>query len=192
MRIYLIILILLFSVSVVTAQNYQIDWYVIASGGGHSESATYQIDGTIGQPIVGVSSSPNYSVDAGFWVGAGEVGPSGYEYIPGDVNMALGIWPPTVIGGDVTYLVGYFIGGGQASCMLDDFWCSADINGDCLIIGGDVTALVQYFVAGGALVPCPDYESAWLEGVPDDQPAGWPNCDAPVINSRVIPTGSVK
>jgi len=56
-----------------------------------------------------------------------------YAYLPGDVNMALGIWPPTVIGGDVTYLVGYFIGGGQASCNLDGFWASADINGDCTI-----------------------------------------------------------
>ena len=115
--------------------------------------------------------------------------PSAYEYLPGDVNMALGIWPPSVIGGDVTYLVGYFIGGGQAACNLDGFWASADINGDCTIIGGDVTALVGYFVAGGTITPCPDYESAWLEGVPDDPPAGWPNCDTPVINSRIIPTG---
>jgi len=114
-----------------------------------------------------------------------------YPYLPGDVNMALGIWPPTVIGGDVTYLVGYFIGGGQAACLLDGFWCSADINGDCVIIGGDVTALVGYFVAGGALVPCPDYEPAWPP-VPDDQPLGWPNCETPVINSRVIPTGQGK
>ncbi len=119
-------------------------------------------------------------------------GSVGCEYLPGDVNMALGIWPPTVIGGDVTYLVGYFIGGGQESCLLDGFWCSADINGDCVIIGGDVTALVAYFVAGGSITPCPDYESAWLEGVPDDPPAGWPNCDTPVINSKVIPTGAVK
>ncbi len=131
-------------------------------------------------------------------LGAGEAGEDigayglgCYYYLPGDVNMALGIWPPTVIGGDVTYLVGYFIGGGQASCLLDGFWCSADINGDCIIIGGDVTALVQYFVAGGPLVPCPDYEPAWPP-VPDDQPLGWPNCETPVINSRVIPTGSVK
>ena len=114
-----------------------------------------------------------------------------YQYISGDVNMALGIWPPSVIGGDVTYLVGYFIGGGQASCLLDDLWCSADINGDCVIIGGDVTALVGYFVAGGALVPCPDYEPVWPP-VPEEAPESWPNCETPVINSRIIPTGSVK
>ncbi len=114
-----------------------------------------------------------------------------YPYLPGDVNMALGIWPPQCIGGDVTYLVGYFIGGGQASCNLDGFWASADINGDCTIIGGDVTALVGYFVAGGSLEPCPDYEPLWPP-LPDEAPAGWPNCETPVINSRVIPTGSVK
>jgi len=116
---------------------------------------------------------------------------AGFAYLPGDVNMALGVWPPTVIGGDVTYLVGYFIGGGQASCLLDGFWCSADINGDCRIIGGDVTALVGYFVASGPLVPCPDYPSVWPP-VPPQAPAGWPNCDVPVINVKIIPTGSVK
>jgi len=115
----------------------------------------------------------------------------GYDYLPGDVNMALGVWPPTVIGGDVTYLVGYFIGGGQESCLLDEFWCSADINGDCVIIGGDVTALVGYFVAGGDLVPCPDYEPLWPP-VPEEAPDGWPNCDTPVINSRIIPTDSIE
>jgi len=118
-------------------------------------------------------------------------GMPGYAYLPGDVNMALGIWPPSVIGGDVTYLVGYFIGGGQESCLLDEFWCSADINGDCVIIGGDVTALVGYFVAGGTLVPCPDYPSLWPP-VPGEAPDGWPNCDTPVISSKVIPTGLVK
>ena len=82
---------------------------------------TENLKAQIAQPIAGVSSSTNYTVDAGFWVGAGEVGPSGYAYLPGDVNMALGIWPPSVIGGDVTYLVGYFIGGGQESCLLDGF-----------------------------------------------------------------------
>ncbi len=118
--------------------------------------------------------------------------PVGYQYLPGDVNMALGIWPPTVIGGDVTYLVGYFIGGGQESCLLDDFWASADINGDCLIIGGDVTALVAYFVAGGSITHCPDYEPVWPP-LPPTAPAGWPNCDVTVINNlKVIPTGSVK
>ena len=64
------------------AQNYQIDWYVIGSGGGHSASGSYQLDGTIGQPIVGQSSSANYRIEAGFWVGA-PTGPSGCDYSKG-------------------------------------------------------------------------------------------------------------
>jgi len=146
----------------------------------------------------------NYYLDAASCcVGAGEggidIGALGigcqmrYEYLPGDCNMALGLWPPAVIGGDVSYLVGYFIGSGNASCDFYDFWASADITGDCTVIGGDVSALVGFFTGTvDEILWCPDYEPAWLEGVPDDPPDGWPNCDAPVINSRVIPTGSGK
>jgi len=101
-----------------------------------------------------------------------------YAYLPGDCNMALGLWPPSVIGGDVSYLVGYFIGQGNAPCKLDDFWASADISGDCSVIGGDVSALVGYLIGTNPeILYCPD---------------GWPNCDMPMMNSKVIPTGSVK
>jgi len=31
-------------------QNYTIDWYKIAGGGGTSAGGTYQVNGTIGQP----------------------------------------------------------------------------------------------------------------------------------------------
>jgi len=95
----------------------------------------------------------------------------GYSCLPSNANMALCIRPPSVIGGDVTYLVGYFIGSGQAPCYVDGFWCSADINGDCLIIGGDVTALVSYFIGGGSISYCPDYEPAW-PSLPPEAPAG--------------------
>ena len=118
----------------------------------------------------------------------------GLQYLPGDANMAVGLWPPSVIGGDVTYLVGYFIGGGQEPCNLDGFWASADINGDCAIIGSDVTALVSYFIGGGIITFCPDYPPVW-DSAPDpwpDQPTGWPNCETTVFDSKVIPTDSVK
>jgi len=72
---------------------------------------------------------------------------------------------------------------------LDEFWASADISGDCTVIGGDVSALVGYLIGTNPeILYCPDYEPAWLEGVPDDPPNGWPNCDTPVVNSKVIPT----
>ena len=48
----LIVVTMVLCASVAFAQTYQIDWYVIGSGGGHAESATYKVDGTIGQSIV--------------------------------------------------------------------------------------------------------------------------------------------
>ena len=50
------------------AQNYSIDWYKIAGGGGTSTGGTYQVSGTIGQPDAsGAMSGGQYSVTGGFW-----------------------------------------------------------------------------------------------------------------------------
>jgi hypothetical protein len=37
-------------------------------------------------------------------------GPTGFSYLPGDVNMSAGAWPPAAIGADVTFLVNFFRG----------------------------------------------------------------------------------
>ncbi|MCD6161245.1 MAG: hypothetical protein J7K40_02390 [candidate division Zixibacteria bacterium] len=108
-----------------------------------------------------------------------------YPYLPGDVNMSMGIWPPNVIGSDVTYLVNYFRGiSGVESCELGSFWASADVNGDCQIIGSDVIKLVNYFKGLTFIYFCPDYEPCWHSqgDLPDDQPSGWPNCDSSPAN----------
>jgi hypothetical protein len=78
-----------------------------------------------------------------------------------------------VVGSDVTYLVGYFRALNQP-CLLDGFYCAADVNGDCLIIGSDVTKLVTYFRGLANLSYCPDYEPAWPtpNDCPEDVPAG--------------------
>ena len=50
------------------AQQYSIDWYKVAGGGGTSTGGTYQVNGTIGQPDAGVPmAGGNYSVTGGFW-----------------------------------------------------------------------------------------------------------------------------
>ena len=50
------------------AQNYNIDWYKISSGGGTSTGATYQLSGTIGQPDASVAMiGGSYSITGGFW-----------------------------------------------------------------------------------------------------------------------------
>ena len=50
-----------------SAQNYSIDWYKIAGGGGTSSGGNYTVSGTIGQPDAGVMSGGNYSLVGGFW-----------------------------------------------------------------------------------------------------------------------------
>ncbi len=50
------------------AQPYTIDWYKVSGGGGTSTGATYQVNGTIGQPDAGgAMSGGNYSLTGGFW-----------------------------------------------------------------------------------------------------------------------------
>jgi hypothetical protein len=44
-------------------------WNAITSGGGHSASASYVVDGSIAQPVLGTSSSAGYRVSGGFWYG---------------------------------------------------------------------------------------------------------------------------
>ncbi len=107
----------------------------------------------------------------------------GYAYLPGDVNMYDGTWPPSVVGGDVTYLVNFFRDApSSVACLMDGFWASADINGDCNVIGGDVTKLVNFFRDQGNISYCPNYEPLWLSpaDLPPVAPAGWPNCDISV------------
>ena len=103
MKIINIVLLLFLMTSFAMAQNYQIDWYVIASGGGEMSSTSYSVNGTVGQPIVGTSSSTGYIIESGFWVGAGVAG--GCDYVVGDVNGS-----DSYNGLDITYGVSYLKG----------------------------------------------------------------------------------
>jgi len=50
------------------AQQYSIDWYKIAGGGGTSTGGAYQVSGTIGQHDAGgPMTGGNYSLTGGFW-----------------------------------------------------------------------------------------------------------------------------
>ena len=40
---------------------------VFGAGGGHASSHAYSLDATIGQPIIGASSSRTVDLSAGFW-----------------------------------------------------------------------------------------------------------------------------
>jgi hypothetical protein len=50
------------------AQQYSIDWYKVAGGGGTSTGGTYSVSGTVGQPDAsGAMTGGNYSLTGGFW-----------------------------------------------------------------------------------------------------------------------------
>jgi len=50
------------------AQNYSIDWYKVAGGGGASTNGQYTVSGTIGQHDAGAAmTGGNYSLTGGFW-----------------------------------------------------------------------------------------------------------------------------
>jgi hypothetical protein len=176
-RSILIIFLVVFPCSVAIAQ-YQIDWWVMGSGGGHSESGSYKLDGTIGQPIVGQSSSANYRIDVGFWVGAAPQGPV-CDYVVGDANGN-----GSFNGLDVTYSVAYFKGGPpppyECECTSGNSWfVSGDVNSSCNFNGLDVTYMVAYLKGGPPPHPCPDCPPGGRlappipggEPIPPDKPA---------------------
>jgi hypothetical protein len=150
-----VILMMLLTTSLASAQSYHIDWYVIGNGGGHSQSGSNQLDGTIGQPIVGHSSSSSYQIDAGFWTGV-TAGSTGCTYIVGDANNS-GTWT----GQDVTYSVRFFKGGNpppySCECPVGHTWyVSGDVNGSCSFSGQDVTYMVRHFKTGIPAIFCDD------------------------------------
>ena len=59
---------LLLAAAAVHAQQYSIEWYKIAAGGGTSANGQYAVSGAIGQPDAGAAmSGGNYSLTGGFW-----------------------------------------------------------------------------------------------------------------------------
>jgi hypothetical protein len=83
------------------AQNYTIDRYKIAGGGGTSTGGTYQVSGTIGQADAsGAMSGGSYSLTGGFWALISVVQTPGAPtlYITYAGNQAIVSWSPSVTG----------------------------------------------------------------------------------------------
>lgn len=55
-----------------------LDRSVIGGGGAHLETEIYTLDGTLGQPLVGVERAAPFELCAGFWCGKG----AQYIYLP--------------------------------------------------------------------------------------------------------------
>ncbi len=101
-----------------------------------------------------------------------------YKYRPGDINMTAGSWPPRVYGSDVTYLVNNFRGK-NSPCLINGFFCAADINGDCRITEADITGMVSYLRGQSDILWCKDHQPFWEpeEDYPVTIPPDWPSCD---------------
>ncbi|MGA9349284.1 MAG: CSLREA domain-containing protein [Anaerolineae bacterium] len=59
-----------------SASGFDLWWHVIAGGGGRSASASYAVNGSIGQPAAGTLNSANYRLGVGFWPGIGAETPT--------------------------------------------------------------------------------------------------------------------
>jgi len=81
------------------AQQYSIDWYKIAGGGGTSTGGVYSVSGTIGQPDAsGAMSGGSYSLTGGFWSLISVVQTAGVPnliIVPNGANSVKILWPNT-------------------------------------------------------------------------------------------------
>jgi len=59
--------------------NYGLSWYVLAGGGGQSQSAHYALAGTNGQGAPGAAVSSHYKLGSGFWYGFVAKAPPAYK-----------------------------------------------------------------------------------------------------------------
>lgn len=67
-------------IGIAAAQGpYHLNWYVVSGGGGPMTSDNYLMRSTAGQGGIGLASSDNYRLSAGYWYApvapAGEVSP---------------------------------------------------------------------------------------------------------------------
>jgi len=65
---YLSVVVLWLAPALLFGQEYSINWYRIAGGGGISTGAVYTVSATVGQPEAGgAMNGGNYSLTGGFW-----------------------------------------------------------------------------------------------------------------------------
>lgn len=100
MKTILLLALLLASFSA-SAQQYSINWYKVAGGGGSSTGGVYAVSGTIGQPDASSAmSGGNYSVTGGYWSLISVVQTPGAPTLTISYagNQAIVSWPPSVTG----------------------------------------------------------------------------------------------
>lgn len=125
----------------------QINWYVMAGGGGMSSAGSFMLGSSIGQPPVGLTTVGDHSLRSGFWQDF-----DNDSYLCGDADGSGGVNIA-----DVVYLIAYIFGGPAPSPPESaDADCSGGVN------IADAVYLVAY-IFGSNPAPCdPDGD-----GTPD-------------------------
>ena len=64
--------------------HYRLDWFtpLTGSGGGAARSTNYAVNLTVGQSVIGASSSTNYEGCLGYWCGTAAVAVAYRVYLP--------------------------------------------------------------------------------------------------------------
>lgn len=123
----------------------EVNWRVLSGGGGSGTAGTLRFSATIGQPIVGWTSTTSQSVHAGFWQDFGSSSCCEYR---GNVDHQWTNGNPIVVS-DITYLIAMvFRGGPDAPCMEE-----ADVTADGSINVSDITYLIAHVFRGGPAPP---------------------------------------
>ena len=67
----LLALLLAVNVLAMSSPGYALEWYVpgTGAGGGEASSANYAVNLTVGQTVIGSSSSASYHTGLGYWYG---------------------------------------------------------------------------------------------------------------------------
>ncbi|MBN4056780.1 hypothetical protein JYU19_00560 [bacterium AH-315-J21] len=120
----------------------QINWQVIAGGGGSGSSTNFGLVSVIGQTAVGMGSSTNFNLNHGFlqtFASAGCCVTAGDYTNDGSFNIA-----------DVTSGIARIFSGGSAPSCQDQ----ADFNSDNSFNIADVTAGIARIFTGGAAPVC--------------------------------------
>ncbi len=130
--------------------NEQMNWVVVASGGTiQSSSTNYKIALTIGQPFVGMTSSPGYQLNLGFWQNFGR---EGCCVNRGNVDGVIGPFDPVDVA-DLTYLVAFLWQGGPAPPCTEEANVDGVIGSFGPVDVADLTYLVAFLWQGGTPPP---------------------------------------
>lgn len=135
-----------------TLTGEQINWQVLSSGGNRGTSTNYILSGTLGQTAVGIGTSTNFQLHAGFWQNFGSGG-----CCIGDRGNANGSPDDgTIVGSvnvtDLVFFVAYSFQDGPAPPCPEE----ADVNGSGDINVADLIYLAAFiFQDGPPPLPCP-------------------------------------